>query len=332
MSESWDAELNSKPRNLWAGIVALLAFFVGQVLLWDLSAPFWLQMLYGLGFVGLAFGTARHHSYVFVFRFYVPIVVGLSLVWLYYWLHQQPEFTLSVAASKFRMGTLELLFSVLSTLYAICTAFLLWKGLTDHDSLRHTLRDEANQIQRVVGFLHYFDLGDGQNKQVADKMRHNFLIYVTNILLGDRIQSHEENYKILRDSIDEIKQIKLSDGNDKIALSEVMKGISDLVMVRSKRISQMETSMSPYLLSALVIMSAAILYPFFLGSPTNQSGDIIYVNVSSIFILGGLLSFLQMTLFDIGRPFDGFWKVKTDAFEKIRALLQSELQATEISQ
>ena len=40
-----------------------------------------------------------------------------------------------------------------------------------------------------------------------------------------------------------------------------------------------------------------------------------------IVALGSLLSFLLFTLLDISQPFNGFWKIKTEAFHTIRKLL-----------
>lgn len=320
--------IGNKSRNIWAGLIAILAFAGGQLFLYLLEAPMWLEVAYCVGFLGLAFGsTARHHSYVFIFRVYVPVVVALGLTWLYFWFHAQPQFAAVVEVSRFKFSYIELLFTILSTLYAICTAFLLWKGLSDHDMLRHVLRDEANQIQKVLGFLHYFDLGKPCNRQLAMNLRRNLQTYVTNILHGDHIQSHEENFRILRQSIFHISAFELEDENDRIALSEIMKAMSDLVMIRSKRISQMEIGMSPYILSALLIMSGAVIYPFFTAGWERAGGGSDYVNASCVFVLGGLLSFLQMMLFDISRPFDGFWKIKTDAFEKIQTFLEEEIRA-----
>ena len=115
------------------------------------------------------------------------------------------------------------------------------------------------------------------------------------------------------------------DDNDRIALAEIMKGFSDLMTIRSKRISQMEIGMSPYLLAALAIMSIVVIYPFFTAAPISASGFPNYVNAVCIMTLGVLLSFLLMTLFDIGSPFDGFWKIKTESFHEIKTLLEQEI-------
>lgn len=315
-------------NETWPIAVSAVAFLAGQFLLWHLSAPVWVQAMYCIGFVGLIIGPARYHSFVFIFRVYLPIVIGLAMIWLYFWLHNNSQASVFIDAAVFRLKYLQLLFDVLSALYAICTAFLLWKGLTDHDTLRHALRDEANQIQRVIGFLPYFNMENVTNRESADKIRQNFLTYIDRICDGEKVTAHRGNSRLLRETIDLVQNFEPEDTNDEVALSETMKGMSDLVMARSRRISQMEISMSPYLLAALVIMSAAVLYPFFTAGPETSANSVNYVNAICIFILSSLLSFLQMTLFDISQPFNGYWKIKTDTFEEIQTILENELAGT----
>jgi hypothetical protein len=91
-------------------------------------------------------------------------------------------------------------------------------------------------------------------------------------------------------------------------------------MARSKRISQMEIKMSPYLLMALGIMSLTVIYPFFTEAPSNLD----YVREMCILILGTLLSFLLITLLDISRPFNGFWAIKTDSFHHALGVIAEE--------
>lgn len=310
---------SKKKTNYSPVVVTVLVFIVGQLLLFNLNASWQVQILYAVGFVGLFVAGSRYHNYVFIYRVMIPIVVGLVFISIYREAHNIQPVSKFFSASLNQWKYLDLLFSVLSTLYAICTAFLLWKGLTDHDELRKLLREEANEIQRIIGFMHYFDLGERKNTAHINKMRENFLVYVKNIVRGDRVEAHIENYQILRKSIDSIANIKVVDANDQIALAEIMKGLSDLIMMRSRRISQMEIKMSPYILASLAIMSLAILYPFFTEKPE-------VVQQTIIMILSGILSFLLMTLLDISQPFDGFWKIKVEAFDDILQILENEIE------
>ncbi len=93
------------------------------------------------------------------------------------------------------------------------------------------------------------------------------------------------------------------------------------LLIRSKRRSYLEGSMSPYLLSALFIMSISIIYPFFTKTP-EEGGPAVY---TMIFMMGTLLSFMFITMLDISRPFAGYWSVKLESFTEIRNELESSI-------
>lgn len=301
-------------------LIAVVSWVVSQFILWQLQVPTVYQIAYCGGYAGVLLAGSRTFGFVFIYRVMVPLCFGILMVWLYRTAYDYQWSTDFLSASGTNFQYLELLFDILSTLYAICTAFLLWKGLTDHDSLRQMLSDEANYIERLVGYLHYFDLNKPENKRFANGLQNRFLRYIDNIVDGGEIRVSKENALILRECGDLIAGVKPEDDNDKIALAETMKGLSDLAMARSKRISQMEITMSPYLLMALGVMSLTVIYPFFTEPPAADQ-----IREICIAILGTLLSFLLVTLLDISRPFNGFWKIKTEAFENIKTLILEEI-------
>ena len=265
---------------------------------------------------------SRNFGFVFIYRVMVPLFFGLLLVWLYREAYQFPSVASFLSASASNQNYLEWLFSILSTLYAICTAFLLWKGLTDHDTLRQLLSDEANFVERLVGYLRYFNLQKPANQDFAEQVLSNLHQYIENIVAGDEIRVSTENSDILRACVGLVSSIEANeDENDRVAVAETMKSLSDLAMARSKRISQMEIAMSPYLLMALGVMSLTVIYPFFTAPPSSAS-NVIEI---CVMILGSILSFLLVTLLDISRPFNGFWKIKTDSFEHVKAQIENEL-------
>jgi hypothetical protein len=45
-----------------------------------------------------------------------------------------------------------------------------------------------------------------------------------------------------------------------------------------------------------------------------------------IFLMGALNSFLLLMLSDISDPFDGFWKVRREAFDTLYASLRDEIE------
>ena len=307
---------------LLPSLLAALSWAASQYFLYDLGFGLSYQVLFCLGYAFVLLAGSRQFGFVFIYRVMLPLTFGLLLVWLYQSAYSVAPVADFLSASRANQEYLRWLFDILSTLYAICRAFLLWKGLTDHDHLRQMLSDEANFIERLVGYVHYFNLNKTKNQTFACGLLGNLRDYIDNINQGDEIRASEENGQILRDCVNLISGVDSSeDDNDKVALAETMKSLSDLAMARSKRISQMEIKMSPYLLMALGVMSLAVVYPFFTEAPSQTD----YVREMCILILGSILSFLLITLLDISRPFNGFWKIKTDSFKAVRKLIEAEI-------
>lgn len=302
--------------------IAIVSWIASQFILWQLGAGMALQLVYCGGYAFVLVAGSRNFGFVFIYRVMLPLLFGLLMVWLYREAYNMSAIADFLSASAANITYLNWLFDILSTLYAICTAFLLWKGLTDHDTLRKILSDEANYIERLVGYLHYFDQKKEANRVMVLSLLENLRGYIGNILVDEGIQASEENTRILRASVDLIASFEPEDHNDRVAVSETMKSLSDLAMARSKRISQMEIKMSPYLLMALAIMSLTVVYPFFTEAPSGSD----YVREMCIMILGSILSFLIITLLDISRPFNGFWKIKTDAFVQARKVIAQECE------
>lgn len=311
--------------------IAAISFFINQGLLFYLDALIFVQIACVIGFAFvLSAGTAAF-GFVFIYRVMVPITFGIVFLSLYKFGYD-PDLSPDWLSRFLRVGEsnflfLNLLFDITSVLYAICTAFLLWKGLTDHDKLREALSDEANQIERFIGYLDYFDLKKKENKEFCTSILAKFKKYIENIVEGDEIKISSENSEIIRGSSGLIAKLEPQDENDQIALTEIMRSLSDLASARSRRISQMEVKMSPYLLLALVAMSFAIIYPFYTQFSEVPGEN--YVRQICIFWLGSLLSFLVVTLYDISQPFNGFWKIKIDAFKVIVKLIDKELERHE---
>lgn len=302
-------------------IVAVVSLVVNQYVLWHLNAPPALQAIFFTVCVGLFFsGSWALGFYTFVYRAMIPLTIGFLILFAYDQAFSNPYFKSLLIGSNDNFKSLEMLFEILSTLYAICTAFLLWKGLTDHDNLRKLLGNESSYIERLDGYLHYFNSDVGNNADIIYNLRINISEYIGNIIQGDKIKASEKNTKLLRECGYLISNLSLKDANDRVALAETMKSLSDLASARSERISQMEIKMSPYLLISLSIMSLAVIFPFF---SQESSGN--FVQETCIFILSSVLSFLLITLLDISRPFDGFWSIKNDAFKAIKKTVDIEI-------
>jgi hypothetical protein len=289
---------------------SITAFMLGQIMLYLIDAPASAQILYGLLFVGMLIGYKLDY-YIFIIRVVTPVTIGIFFALLYNYSYST-EGIADFLSSSFRINFMvDKLFKVISTLYAITTAFLLWKGLSDYDSLKQAINEEAATIRNIINYTYYFHTED--NIRTARNITRLLVEYADNILAQNRIISRAENEEILFKLIKETEKIDPADKNDEIALEEIMRGITHLSRVRSQRQSLLEAKMSPYLLFALAVMSLAIIYPLF-TKPPNETGSAGYI---TIFTMSSLLSFMFITMLDIRDPFAGFWKIKVDALKDI---------------
>lgn len=295
-------------------VVSFLAFVLGHIFIEMIGLSIGWHIFYAVFFLGLFIKSTSEYNNVFVFRVIIPVVIGLGMVCLYRYVHTIPSLSHFLEASKSSDFYLERLFEVLSTLYAVCTAFLLWKGLTDHDNIRQVLKDEAGQMQSILGYLNYLE-GD-KNVETAKSIKSNFSKYLTRIKQGDSIASHSGNFELLSDTRKLVAKLDNEDHNDSVAISEIIRGLNTFFRIRMKRISSMETKLSPYILIALGFMSLSLLYVIF----TEKPSDVVVVD-TIVFILATLLSFMLMMLMDISQPFAGYWAIKLDAFSEIQKIV-----------
>jgi len=323
-------------KNIKFKVIAILAFSIGQYSLYFMEANKMISLVFALCFIfslvaffakvaGLGF-SERLGSYgaVFIFRAITPISIGLFLMALYTWVQSDHSIYGAIVIDVEDKFHLERLYESISILYAVCTAFLLWKGLSDHDGLRHILKEEAGQIQGAIGYLNYLD--GNENKKYAQEIRKSFKMYIERIIVDETVKAHNDNYQLLTDTRNYIAKLKptTDDSNDSVAIAQIMRGLNNLFKVRMKRIACMETKLSPYILWALVLMSLSILYVTF-ATPTK---DILVVK-TTIFLLSGLMTFMVFMLLDINSPFAGYYTIKTDSFTQILKILEIEISSYE---
>ncbi len=261
-------------------------------------------------------------------RVATPLMIGFLSIIIYQKMHdtQFIRYFQSNLVSTQKLSTFFL--QIIATLYAICNAFLLWKGLTDFDNLKSALKDEANEIHSISEFFRYFDNGDknDKNSNIINDIRENLIEYIDNITVSHRIKTHSSNMKILRQIIKCVSELDCKDDNDRVALSEIMRCINDLTLIRSRRMACIENRMSPFLIVILIMMSIAILIPFALEDPRSYT-----LAPTFMFCLSVFFSFLILTLFDLDHPFDGYWKIQTGAFQEISEILQADIEHGETS-
>ena len=272
-------------------------------------------------------------SYTINVRILFPISIGLFCISLY---HFFPQLLIGDSEELARYGISNdginfqneffivnpVFTDAVAVLYAICVAFLLWKGLSDFDELKHVLYEETSVIRSITDYSSYF-LTSGRPKENAPTisiLRSFLLSYVNNIISGNQIVTSTENEEILEKCLVTVGSLKPADLNDEIALSEIMKGISSLSVLRSKRSVCIEKRMSPYILVLMFMMSVTMVSSFF-GKATGEiSFEYFYV-----FLLPTFYASIFMTLLDLSSPFDGYWSIKIDAVRGIKQKLEEHL-------
>lgn len=275
-------------------------------------------------------------SYTINARILFPISVGLLCVSFYHYfpniLADETAASLSLyGISNNNAGIRTELFQVnsifkdaVSVLYAICVAFLLWKGLSDFDELKGVLYEEVNEIRSISDFGTYFITSGNPeiNHQSILRIRELLLDYLGNILVGNKIVANIKNEDVLEEALLQIGSLKSKDKNDEIALEEMMTGLSRAAVLRSKRMVCIEKRMSPYILSLMFMMSITMVSSFF-GKATGQfTFDYIYV-----FMLPTFYASIFMTLIDLSSPFDGYWSIKLGAVQGVKEKIQKQLDS-----
>lgn len=251
----------------------------------------------------------------------IPIAIGAGFIAAYIEIHKISELEL-LLATEFDEFYGEQYYAVLSTLFAIITALILVKGIEFFDRLNSLISEEANQIRSIYEFLAYFE--DAESAQANPNV-----VAIKQLLRDYCAMSLANPYEptgrdpgveLLRRGSDEIGKLDCREENDKVALAEIMRGLNTLFATRAKRLSCGKAKVPVYMLITLAFMSVAIIFPFFLEDPT-----VFNHNYAIIFVLATFCSFILLLLMDINSPFDGFWAVDLDAFQRLQENIEADL-------
>jgi hypothetical protein len=216
----------------------------------------------------------------------------------------------------------EQFFAVLATLYAIVTALMLVKGLETFDSLDRAIRNEAMKIRSINTYFYYFqnDLHEPNNNTIM-LLRNALAQYVDNILSKSTATRAIKNDSIITDCINLCNNIKINDENDRIALIELIRAIDDLRILRGNRLSLASAKIPDYLISMLAVMTAVLVFPFFLHHHEGFSFN--YYIIFSLSLFG---SFIYFLLTDLNRPYSGVWRIDFSPYVEAKHELASEIK------
>ena len=314
--------LEFKPPRYWhpqAYTVVILLSGLG--VMWYFQLPtmlsvFWLALLFLL-FVPYT----KRFSIVGSFQLGIPALIASTVYGVYLLLHLHYDGAHSFNQFSYDHDKVALFFQITATLYAIIVAFTLWRAMADHDELKATLRDEATKLTALLSFLDFFDNVEDEGTQEALKgIRMLLRDYSLHVIKRAWAGVGHANAERLKYCIDLVEDLKTPEENDKAALHGLIVGLADLSMIRSRRISLMQSKISPYLIILLTILATFGLFFFFFEDST-------VLNVSHFIIpaLAFLYSFLVVMLIDLDHPFSGYWRVDTCVFQEVLARVHEDL-------
>jgi hypothetical protein len=287
-------------------------------------------LLIGYFAVKLTPVVRRHAS--MIYRCVLPLLIGFACVEVYDFLR---ESEIDLPYLRFKDEYRESFYSGVATLYAIITALALVKGIEDFDSLKRTIADEVFTIREIVNLAIY--LRGGENPETMPSLRSikkMLADYALNVARKHDLAAAGPNDAILRECQSEIGKLRRERGGEADAISLIMKAHSDLSTLRARRIDAVGEKIPIYLIVALWIMALGLILPFMV-MPVAQSGAVAFEFAANepmmgqyyiIFLMGALNSFLLLMLSDISDPFDGFWKVRLEAFDTLYASLRDEIE------
>lgn len=304
----------------------LATFFVGAAaLLWLSPSPVALVAWTAICFA--PFFLASRATAVGFVRVAIPIVLGAIFVVAYDLIHATPALAQFISEDVTEYDG-EQYYAVISTLFALLTALILVKEIESFDRLNTAIGEEANKVRSIVEFMYYFEEEDGEEipniaaiRAQTRRIRQLMRAYCLAFLVDPSARDHKRSNEILRRSTQEVGALECNDENDKLALAEVMRALNELFAIRARRVAAVRARIPLYMMVALIFMSLAIVFPFFIGTPENHP----YAK-AFIFVLTAFCTFVLVLLRDINAPFDGFWQVDLDAFRTLRVDLEAMLE------
>ncbi len=302
-------ELKNEKGALSAGFVVLagcLSAFYFQV--WFVIIGLW-----GALVAPAIIARYRQGVGIAVYQIGIPILFATLALIVYDIFQENMHFVGRLQSSGADSLILSLFFQTVATLYAICIAFTLWRAMTDHDLLKSTLRDEATRIGALLSFINYFDnVDDNRTQSAINTIRNELADYVRHLEAHIKTGVGKGNAERLSKCIDLVEDLQTPEENDKVALNGIIDSLAKLTMIRSRRISLMQSKLSPYLLFILGFLSFVSLAMFYFL--VSEDTFILYLIIPS---LAFMYTFLLIMLVDLDRPFSGYWRINMDPFDEV---------------
>lgn len=260
------------------------------------------------------------HALSILWRVLLPVIIGLTMILLYVWSHRIPWLKENFWSLPVNSSYGEQFFSVMATLYAVTTALILVKAIESFDKLSSAVVEEANRARSLGEFLSYFDDdGPSENVHIAAAIRATLVGYLEGARAEPKLGGGNGGAKYLDACARAVSRLQCVDENDRIALTEIIKGLNEMFSLRARRVGLAKSRMPRYLIIMLGVMSLAMTLMFFIEPPERPSH-----NFTMIFLLSVFSSFIIVLLQDINDPFDGFWTVDLSPYEEVRRFIEAE--------
>lgn len=261
-------------------------------------------------------------GYVISFRILIPLLLTALAVKLLIFVSQQDLLSKFLSTNDRDYEIWQIFYSLISTLYAICVAFLLVKEMQDFSELKTSFKKEAFVLKSISMYLYYLEdeINDkdwqAKRNRIIRNIKTNAAAYIKMLLRydlkGKSSDTHQDIESKLWNCVKEIAEITPNDENDRIALANLMHKFEELFMLRATRSGWIDNGLSPYLLFFLLVLSMVILFPFFTFFSIDPTITIVAFGTLVFFLL-----FLLGTLLDVGNPFSGHWKIPDETYKKL---------------
>ena len=299
----------------------------------SLAAAFWYIFSREIALASLAsaliilligkFSSDDSWANLFLSRFFFPAVFA-SLIIISYKFFDSVIGVYAIQLDLFQSSTPFAAFiQIVSTLYAVSIAFLLLKGIQDHEKLGELIRGTSNNSRSISDYLYYFDDNNSFSSDSklllivsskTGKIRQTIQEYLRELISVAReefstsgVQRLVEVQRRMRESI---SQLNCEDKNDEYALQEIIRNSDALSTKLGQIVTNLKSKMSGVLIAFILIITNVIILSFFDGKFVITAPKTVV-----IFAMSYLLYFLFMMIVDMNDPFRGKWRIDISTLE-----------------
>lgn len=245
-----------------------------------------------------------------MFMYIRAALITLAAIAGSYYIHSHPHDLLPVAQAS-DTGGFEIFFSILGTIYAVMSGFVMLVVLDNYTKIKDHLAEEVNSLQDLRDFLLYVDNQEEAVQNVKDKLK----IYVDS-LVNKEWTSMMKREKVHVDTSDEIytlmssiHKLNISNESDQVALAKLIDVVGRVTTLRTERLTACSEALPRSLLHVMLLLSWAVIIVFMLV-PVGSFSMIVALNGFVAFVVTMIYGMIQ----DLNNPFKGSWRLKADLF------------------